>query len=129
MGKINNKTIIATGSIMLLLLGLFHVTFWSLFDWKSELSKLSQDNEGIVQMMNICTICYLLSMSFILFICRSEIVDTRVGKLLLLSLSLFFAVRLVLEFIFPDGSLALGGVLFFLILLFAFPVVRRNSTL
>jgi len=119
--------IIITGGVLLIILGIFHATFWNLYDWDTELSNLSQDNENLVQMMNICTICYLLFTGTILLICRSDIVNSRVGKLLLLSLSLFFVVRFILEFLFPDGSLWLGGVLLFLVLIFAIPVLRKNS--
>ena len=126
MEKISNKLMVVTGSIMLLVLGVFHGAFWELFDWGNELPKLSRDNESLVQMMNICTITYLISMGIILFISRSDIADSRVGRLLLLSLSVFFAVRLVLEFIFPDGSLVLAGILLFLVVIFIIPVLRKR---
>lgn len=127
MKLLNNKTLIIIGAIMLFLLAAFHITFWSLFDWKNDLIKLSQDNQGIVQMMNVCTICYLFSMSGILFICCTDITKSRVGKLLLLSLSLFFAVRLVLEFIFPDGSLSLAFILLLLVVIFTIPALPQNT--
>lgn len=126
MNMFSNKTILTGGSVILLLLAVFHMGFWNLFDWNSQLALLSPDNRAIVQMMAVCTICYLLSMSVILFVCRTEITDSRVGRLLLLSLSLFFAVRFVLEFMFPGGDFALACLLFFLVLLFAYPVIRRK---
>lgn len=127
MKKIRNKTIIIIGSVMLLLLGIFHIAFWRLFNWAEELPRLSQDNSGIMQMANIGIICYLFSMSFILFACRFRITYSRVGKLLLLSISLFFAVRLVLEFIFPGGSLGLAGFLLFLVIIFGIPIFRKEA--
>jgi len=126
MVRISNKMIVIVGSIMLLVLGLFHLTFWDTFDWANELPKLSKGRE-LVPMMNICVICYLLSMSIILFVCRSEITKSKVGRLLLLSLALFFLVRLILEFVFPGGSWGLSCILLFLVILYIIPVLRRDA--
>lgn len=122
-----NKIIITTGGILLIILGVFHMCFWYLYDWSDELPKLSQDNNSIVQMMAICTICFLLLMGFILIICRAEITRSRSGRLLLLSLSIFFAVRLILEFIFPNGSLALSGILLLLVLIYLVPALSYTN--
>jgi len=128
MKNIGREAIIITGGIMLLLLGLFHMFFPILFDWEDQLKKLNEENDSIVQMMNICTITYLFSMGLILLICRSEIPNSKAGRLLLLSLSLFFAVRFILEFLFPGSSLLLGGALLLLVIIFILPVFNRNAS-
>lgn len=122
MNMFSNKTILTGGSVILLLVAVLHIYSWQLLDWKL----LSPDNGEIVRISTIGTTCYLLSMSVILFVCRAEITDSRVGRLLLLSLSLFFAVRFVLEFMFPGGDFALACLLLFLVLLFAYPMIRRK---
>jgi len=127
MKKVSNKLLVTTGGLLLVILGAFHATFWKLYDWDNELINLSQDNESLVQMMNICTICYLLLVGFILLICRSDIMDSRVGRLLMLSLSVFFAVRFILEFFFPGGSIWLGVVLLLLVFLFLIPTLRKDA--
>lgn len=127
MKKVSNKLLVTTGGLLLVILGAFHATFWELYDWDNELINLSQDNESLVQMMNICTICYLLLVGFILLICRSDIMDSRVGRLLMLSLSVFFAVRFILEFLFPGGSIWLGVVLLLLVFLFLIPTLRKDA--
>lgn len=125
MKRISNKTIVTSGGITLLILGVFHMAFWHLFDWANDLPKLSQLNNTIMQMIAICTICYLLLMGLILIICRSEISDSKVGKLVLLSLAIFFTVRLVLEFIFPGGSILMGGILLFCVVIYTVPALRK----
>lgn len=123
MNLFSNKTLLTGGSIILLLLAVVHMGSWELIDWKI----LSSDNRAIVQITAFCTAFYLLSMSVILFVCRAEITDSRVGRMLLLSLSLFFAARFGLEIMCPGGDFALACLLLFLGLLFAYPVIRRKS--
>lgn len=127
MKRISNKIKLTTGGVILILLGIFHAAFWNLFDWNTELTKLNQDNSSLVQMMNICTICYLSLMGIILLLCRSEILYSKTGRLLLLSLSIFFAVRLVLEFVFPGSSLLMAGILLFCVLIFLIPLLERKK--
>jgi hypothetical protein len=55
----SNTVIVTIGGVLLVVLGLFHLTFWDLFDWGNELPKLSKGNSSLVQMMAICTVCYL----------------------------------------------------------------------
>lgn len=126
MKAISNKVIVIGGGVLLIVLGLYHLTFWDTFDWSNQLGRLSQDNQSLVQMMNICTVCYLVSMGIILLCSCSEITESRVGRLLLISLSVFFALRLVLEFVFPGGSVALGVILLICIVIYAVPLLRKN---
>lgn len=123
MNLFSNKTLLTGGSILLLLLAVFYISSWDRIDWKI----LHPDNLKIVRIAVFCTAFYLLSMSVILFVCRAEITDSRVGRLLLLSLSLFFIVRFGLEILLPGGDFALACLLLFLALLFAYPVIRRKS--
>jgi hypothetical protein len=123
----SNTVIVTIGGVLLIVLGLFHLTFWDLFDWGNELPKLSKGNSSLVQMMAICTVCYLTSMGLILLVCRRDITESRVGKLLLLSLSVFFIVRLILEFTFRDGNSVKFITIFLLcIAVYTIPLLKRK---
>ncbi len=123
----SNTVIVTIGGVLLVVLGLFHLTFWDLFDWGNELPKLSKGNSSLVQMMAICTVCYLTSMGLTLLVCRKDITESRVGKLLLLSLSVFFIVRLILEFTFRDGNSVKFITIFLLcIAVYTIPLLKRK---
>lgn len=123
----SNTVIVTIGGVLLVVLGLFHLTFWDLFDWGNELPKLSKGNSSLVQMMAICTVCYLTSMGLILLVCRRDITESRVGELLLLSLSVFFIVRLILEFTFRDGNSVKFITIFLLcIAVYTIPLLKRK---
>lgn len=47
------NTLIIIGGIYCLAFAFFHLAFWRLFDWKSELPKLNSINRGVLQVLNI----------------------------------------------------------------------------
>jgi hypothetical protein len=50
-----------------LLFAVLHMRFGTMFDWDTELAKLSFSNKGIMLMLNVITIYTLLVMAFITF--------------------------------------------------------------
>ena len=122
-----NKLIII-GGVLLILLSLFHLSFWHLFNWQEELPKLSADNSGIMQLSTIGIVCLLLSLGIIFIRYRTEVANTRLGKALLFTLSFFFFVRTVGEFIFPGTTVVLGIFLLFCTLLFLVPALIENKS-
>lgn len=118
--------LIITGGVLLILLSLFHLSFWHLFNWQEELPKLSEENSGIMQLFTIGFVCLLLSFGVIFIVFRAEIAYTKLGKALLLTLSFFFLVRTIGEFIFPGTSLELGIFLFLCTLVFLIPILMRS---
>lgn len=120
-----NKLIIV-GGLLLILLGLFHLSFWNLFNWQEELPKLSADNSGIMQLSTVGFVCLFLALGIIFISCRTEIANTRLGKALLFALSFFFFVRTIAEFIFPGSTLELGIFLFICTLTFFVPALMKR---
>lgn len=120
-----NKLII-TGGISLILLALFHLSFWHIFNWQEELSRLSAGNSGIMQLTTVGFICLFLCLGIILILCRVEVGNTRLGQSLLLTLSFFFLVRCIAEFIFPGSSVGLAVLLFLYSLLFLLPALIKK---
>jgi hypothetical protein len=124
MEKIRN-TIVVIGGILFLIFGLFHITFWFLFDWKNELIKLNEVNSNVMQMLNIGTVVILLSFGCIMLFYRSEILNTRLGNAILIISSLFFFARLIAEIVFPGSSIIFGLILFLCMLLYLIPAITK----
>ena len=109
--KTLQKTLVTTGGILFALFGTFHMFFWSMFDWKNELARLSTVNSNIMQMLNIGCSFIVFSFAYIFIFNRNEVIDSRLGKILLVISGFFYFMRLVMEFVFPEGSLVFGFIL------------------
>lgn len=111
-----------------LLFAIFHLLFWKLFKWNKEVPKLSFANRGIIQILNIQIIYYFLIVAIVCFCFTTELLSTHLGKVFLLGNSLFWAIRLVQQYIFLRKNsfvihflailFLLGAVLFSLPLLY-----------
>jgi hypothetical protein len=123
------KILVTIGGIVSLLWGLFHISFWfsPLFDWTNELPKLNQLNSNVMQMLNIAVIVPLLSIGVVILVCRKDILETKLGRGLLIVLALFWIARLIGEFAFPEGSAGLGVALFICVLIYLIPAVITNK--
>ena len=110
-----------------LLFAVFHIGFWKLFKWKTELRKLNEVNRGVMQVLNIRLTFIFLLFAALCFFYPRDLYTTGLGKALLGGISLFWLGRLVEQFIFfPRGNVYahLLTVLFFLgFILFLLPVV------
>jgi len=121
-----NKLII-TGGILLIILAIFHLSFWNIFNWQEELPKLNDENRGIMQLSTIGFVSLFLALGTIFIIFRSEIANTKLGKALSFALSFFFLVRAISEFLFPGSSVELGIFLFLCTLVFFIPVLIKKK--
>jgi len=118
--------VIVTGGLLLILLSLFHLSFWSLFNWQEELSRLSETNSGIMQLSTIGFASLFIALGIIFIIYPAEIANTKLGKALMFALSFFFLVRTIAEFVFPGSSIELGVFLFLCTLMFFVPALNKK---
>ena len=81
-------------------LAIFHISFWKLFNWKSDLKSLSYANRVIIQILNTRLIYFFLFVAFLCFAYPNELADTNLGKAFLVGISLFWLGRTVEQFIF-----------------------------
>jgi hypothetical protein len=61
------KALLYIGGTITLCFALFHLSFWKLFNWQEELVKLSPENQGIMQMLNVVSVYTVLFAAFISF--------------------------------------------------------------
>ena len=122
MKKFKNILVII-GGVNFLFFGLFHLTFWHGLNWGNELIKLTEINSNVMQMLNIGIVVFMLALGFIMLFYRKEILNSALGRALLIAFSLFWLARLVGEFAFPGGSIILGVILFLCVLIYLIPAI------
>ena len=83
---------------LLIILSLLHIVFPKYFNWEKELASLSLMNK---QMMQIHTFFIALTVFLMGVLCLtsySELVNTILGKKILLGLAIFWSIRMFLQF-------------------------------
>ena len=121
------KILVIIGGINFLLFGLYHLSFWFFPEWKSELIKLTELIGNMIQMLNIGLSVFLLAFGFIMLFYRREILNSKLGRALLIVFSLFWFARFVGEFVFPGGCIILGVILFLLTLIYLIPAITTKK--
>lgn len=123
-------------NILILLCGLysigfaiFHISFWKIFKWDSDLKKLSFTNKAVIQILNIQIIYYFIFAAFICFVFPTELLTTKLGNIFLGGTSLFWLVRTIQQFIFLRAShykIHILTVIFLIgTILFALPILTK----
>lgn len=98
------KTVIFLCGLYSLAFAIFHILFWKIFDWKTDLKKLSFANKGIIQILNSRIIYFFLFVAFLCFFYQDELLETKLGKILLTGISLFWLGRTIEQFIFLKAN-------------------------
>lgn len=83
-----------------MLFALFHLFFWKIFKWETELKKLHFSNKAIMQILNIRITYVFLFMSFIYFYCAKEIVTSELGYVIIVGMGVFWLGRTIEQFVF-----------------------------
>jgi hypothetical protein len=105
------------GGIFNLGFAVFHLFFWRLFDWRKDLASLTAVNRSVMQILNLCLTFLLFVMAYVSLFLRQHMLSTDLGKTLLISVALFWFLRM-LEQIFmfePRNRLSAIFTLIFLL--------------
>lgn len=78
----------------------FHILFWKIFKWNEDLRRNSVGNRAIIQILNIRLIYIFLLMSLIYFFYPDQLLETKIGFVLLIGFSGFWIGRTIEQFIF-----------------------------
>jgi len=111
------KILIYIGGFYCLAFAIFHLAFWKLFDWKTELPKLNAINRGVMQVLNLRLTYVFLVCAFLSFFFTSDLLMTDLGKTVLAAISLFCLMRAIEQPIFWKFKDAVS-VAFFVVFLF-----------
>lgn len=110
------KNLIYIGGIYCLIFAIFHLAFWKLFDWKNELPKLKSVNRGVMQVLNLRLTYVFIVVAFISFFFADDLINTKLGNVILGSISIFALMRAIEQLIF--WKIEKIGIAFFFVLLF-----------
>ena len=84
--------------VLLMILALLHVVFPKYFNWKEELQSLSLINREIMIIHTFFIALTVFLMGLLCFSSATELIETKLGKTICLGLTIFWAIRLVLQF-------------------------------
>lgn len=119
---------IFAGGIVLLLLGIFHATFWLNPNWEIELSKMHPEMYALAQMLNIGGVTLMIGLGVVLIGFCNTVAATCLGRGLLLVIALFLLINIVSRSLLPtDGNLLINGVLFLCSLLYIAPALMKEK--
>lgn len=79
---------------------IFHLAFWKLFKWKTELPKLNPVNRGVMQVLNLRLTYVFLVVAFISFFFADDLRQTKLGNFILGAISIFAVMRAIEQLIF-----------------------------
>jgi len=109
------KNLIYIGGIYCLIFAIFHLAFWKLFDWKNDLPKLKSVNRGVIQVLNLRLTYVFFVIAFISFFFAEDLINTKLGNVILGATSIFAVMRAIEQLIF--WKIEKIGVAFFFIFL------------
>jgi hypothetical protein len=121
------RTFVIIGGVIFIVMGVFHLYFWILFDWEAELNKLNQINSNNMQMLNIVCCFFMFSFSYMLLVYNSRVLNSKLGRSVLIISSGFFMIRALVEFAFPGNSIVFGVVLFAFIPIYLIPALTMHT--
>ncbi len=96
----NPGTLLILAGFHSLAFAVFHTAFWRLFSWGSQLPRLTPVNRGILQVLNLCLTFVFAAFGLLVLMYRSELLITPFGRAFLAVISLFWVLRLVMQFVF-----------------------------
>ncbi|WP_394538143.1 hypothetical protein PRJ39_19910 [Lysobacter enzymogenes] len=79
---------------------LFHVAFWKLFRWRQTLRSATVADRAIIQILNLRLIYVAAGVATLCFLFADELHSTRLGRAVLLGMSLFWVGRTIEQFVF-----------------------------
>ena len=103
-----------SGSIYNLGLITFHLMFWKIFNWNTDLRSLSIINRPVMQILNLSLTFVFFIFAYITFFYSAELITTPLGKTLLGLISIFWLFR-AFQQIWFFGWKNITSILFFLL--------------
>jgi hypothetical protein len=94
------ETLVVAGGLFAAAFAVFHLFFWKLFRWDTELAKLGSLNRGIVQILNLCLTFVFVSFAYLSLAFSAELVATGLGRSLLFLIAMFWYLRAVEQIFF-----------------------------
>jgi len=110
------KTLIIIGGFVWLGFFVFHLFFWKLFDWKQDLGSLTPLNKSVMQVLNLSLMVVFLVFSYVSIFHADEILNTSLGKSILVGIASFGLLRAIQQVVFFDLKVLASKIFLFVIL-------------
>lgn len=94
------EILIKAGGIYNIILIVFHLLFWRIFNWKDDLQSLSFLNRSSMQVLNLSLTIVFAVFAYISLVHSNELLSTQLGKSLLFSMALLWLLRSAMQVIF-----------------------------
>lgn len=111
-----NDTILILGGIFNLLIAVFHLSFWRIFNWNQDLKSLRFVNRAVMQILNLCLTFVFFIFAYISFSYTYDLLITRLGNSIITSISVFWFLRAFMQVAF-FGLKNKTSILFFILFL------------
>jgi len=122
-----NETLIIVGGIYTVGLIVFHLLFWRIFKWPETLVTLNSVNKATIQVLNISITFIFVIFAYVSFAHTNELLNTQLGKSLLVLISILWLFRAVQQVVFYKlkHKASVGLTVYFLIgaFLYGIPVI------
>ena len=105
------------GGIYMLGLVVFHVLFWRIFKWPETMMSTNEINRSTIQVLNL-TITFIFAIfAYISFVHTDELLNTGLGKAVLILISMLWLFRATLQLVFYDArhKASIGLTIYFLV--------------
>ncbi|MES9863139.1 MAG: hypothetical protein ABW157_06460 [Candidatus Thiodiazotropha sp. LLP2] len=111
------ETLIIGGGIYMVVLIAFHVLFWRIFKWPETLLQLNKINKSTIQVLNLSIIFIFGIIAYVSFVHTDELLNTDLGKSMLVLISLLWLFRAAQQLVFYDRKrkASIGLTVYFLI--------------
>lgn len=96
---------------------LFHLLFWRIFRWKSDLERIMPINKAIMQVLNLQLTFVFLFFAVAIFLFNDELINTASGKFIIGSMSVFWFFRAVNQILFFDKKNFISLIIFFVFII------------
>ena len=121
------EALIISGGIFTVALIIFHLLFWRIFKWPETLKSLNYVNKATMQVLNISISFIFFIIAYISFVHTHELLNTQLGKTLLVLISGLWLFRAVQQVVFYKlkHKASVGLTFYFLIgaLLYGLPAI------
>jgi tryptophan-rich sensory protein len=94
------KLLLVLPGVFDLAFAVFHLGFWRIFGWREELPRLSFANRGILQVLNLCLTYVFVVMAATCLLVADDLTTSGLGRFLLGSFALFWALRAIYQPVF-----------------------------
>jgi len=121
------ETLIFAGGIYTVALIVFHLLFWRIFKWPETLITLNYVNKATIQVLNVSITFIFFMFAYISFLHTHELLNTQLGRALLVLISGLWFFRAVQQVVFYKlkHKASVGLTFYFLIgaFLYGVPVI------